>query len=117
MRDEWRRVAHYLGVHRARVHAIMRNVMVGEKQDKDAKYEMLLTWLKSAPKSADKIAILSSALQLSDRLDLAESVRKRGHHGDGDSSRVQSNIRSANGSRRNIRSGGASRSAQTTAVH
>ena len=31
--------------------------MVDEKQEKAAKYEMLLTWLKAAPKSADKVRV------------------------------------------------------------
>ncbi|KAK3785070.1 hypothetical protein RRG08_020355, partial [Elysia crispata] len=115
--EEWKKLAHYLGVHRARVQAIIRNVMVDEKQEKAAKYEMLLTWLKAAPKSADKISILSSALQLSDRLDLAESVRKWSQNNGGNSGSFNNNFRAANGSARGFRSQTAASSQQTTAVH
>ncbi|CAL1545348.1 unnamed protein product [Lymnaea stagnalis] len=76
--DEWKKVAHYLGVHRARVQAIARNVAVGERSDREAKYDMLVTWIKGAAKALDKVSALSSALTNSDRNDLAETVRDRG---------------------------------------
>ncbi|GFN79299.1 Death domain-containing protein 1-like [Plakobranchus ocellatus] len=109
--EEWRKVAHYLGVHRARVQAIIRNVHVGERDETEAKYDMLLTWLKGAPKSADKMAILSSALEHSDRIDLAETVKTWGHQGE------QNGFRSPSGSARSFRSPAANRGPQTTAVH
>uniref|UniRef100_A0A0B7AYI6 Death domain-containing protein n=1 Tax=Arion vulgaris TaxID=1028688 RepID=A0A0B7AYI6_9EUPU len=75
--DEWKRVAHYLGVHRVRLQAIMRNVTVGERSERDAKYDMLVTWLKGAAKALDKVSALSSALKYGDRYDLAEAVHDR----------------------------------------
>lgn len=118
--DEWRKLAHYLGVHRARVQAIIRNVMVGDKEEKEAKYEMLMTWLKSAPKSADKISILSSALQHCDRLDLAEAIKSWGQHGDDEigSGRLKSASRSRKGSAGGFRTTQeVARSPQTMTVH
>ncbi|KAH9495963.1 hypothetical protein Btru_012251 [Bulinus truncatus] len=78
MGDEWKKVAHYLGVHKARVQAIVRNVTVGERTEREAKYDMLLTWIKGAAKALDKVSALSAALESSDRNDLAETVRQRG---------------------------------------
>ncbi|BFZ14128.1 hypothetical protein BsWGS_17167 [Bradybaena similaris] len=77
MGDEWKRVAHYLGVQRARVQAIMRNVAVGERSEMEAKYDMLVTWLKGAAKALDKVTALSTALMYSDRSDLADAVQDR----------------------------------------
>ena len=54
--DEWRRVAHYLNVQRVRLQAILRNIQLKEKSEVEAKYDMLMTWLKRAPKSADKVS-------------------------------------------------------------
>ncbi|XP_059140663.1 death domain-containing protein 1-like isoform X1 [Physella acuta] len=81
--DEWKKVAHHLGVHRARVQAIVRNVTVGERPGREAKYEMLVTWIKSAAKALDKVSVLSAALVNSDRYDLAETVKERGREFNG----------------------------------
>ncbi|CAG5134374.1 unnamed protein product [Candidula unifasciata] len=75
--DEWKQVGHYLGVQRARIQAIMRNVTVGERSEQEAKYDMLVTWLKGAAKALDKVSALSMALKYSDRHDLAEAVKER----------------------------------------
>ncbi|XP_046546528.1 death domain-containing protein 1-like [Haliotis rubra] len=75
--EEWRKVAHYLNVQRVRLQAILRNMQLGERSDEDAKFDMLMTWLKRAPKSCDKVAILSTALSKSGRGDLSDQIRTR----------------------------------------
>ncbi|XP_021350911.1 death domain-containing protein 1-like [Mizuhopecten yessoensis] len=77
MGDEWKRVAQLLNVSRARIQAILRNVQISDKSEEDARYEMLLNWLKKMPKSTDKVAVLSSALVKGGRADLAEDVRSK----------------------------------------
>lgn len=80
MGDEWKKVAHSLNVSRARIQAIMRNVQVSDRSEEDARYEMLLNWLKKMPKSTDKVAVLSNALLKGGRADLAEDVRSKWRH-------------------------------------
>ncbi|XP_048251559.1 death domain-containing protein 1-like [Haliotis rufescens] len=75
--EEWRKVAHYLNVQRVRIQAILRHMQLGERSDADAKFDMLMTWLKRAPKSSDKVAILSTALIKSGREDLSDQIRTR----------------------------------------
>ncbi|KAK6184688.1 hypothetical protein SNE40_007107 [Patella caerulea] len=73
--EEWKKVAHFLNVHRVRIQAILRNMNIGERTFDEAKFDMLMTWLKRVPKAANKISILGSALTRSGRSDLAESLR------------------------------------------
>ncbi|XP_033724899.1 death domain-containing protein 1-like [Pecten maximus] len=80
MGDEWKKVAHSLNVSRARIQAILRNVQVSDRSEEDARYEMLLNWLKKMPKSTDKVAVLSNALIKGGRADLAEDVRSKWRH-------------------------------------
>ncbi|XP_060082127.1 death domain-containing protein 1-like [Ylistrum balloti] len=77
MGDEWKKIGHLLNVSRARIQAIIRNVAVSDRSEEDARYEMLLNWLKKMPKSTDKVAVLSSALVKGGRADLAEDVRSK----------------------------------------
>jgi len=53
--DEWRKLAHQLNVRRVRVQAILRNTTTSERGMDDAKYEMLLTWMKAAPRGMNKV--------------------------------------------------------------
>lgn len=71
--DEWQRLAHLLGVKRVRIQAILRNA--GQNGEEDAKYEMLLTWVKRIPRGTAKVPILCHALVKSGRLDLAERLQ------------------------------------------
>ena len=75
--DEWKRVAQYLNVKRVRVQAIVRNNVNNDIET--TIYEMLLTWLKRVPKSANKVDMLVNALIASGRLDLGEVIRDREH--------------------------------------
>ena len=53
--DEWRKLAHQLNVRRVRVQAIMRNTTLAGRSIEDAKYVMLLTWMKAAPRGLNKV--------------------------------------------------------------
>ncbi|XP_060552931.1 death domain-containing protein 1-like isoform X2 [Ruditapes philippinarum] len=75
--DEWKMVASHLGVSKPRVQAIIRNMQYGDQSDADARFDMLMTWLKKTPKAVDKVSCLSNALLKSSRGDLAEEVRAR----------------------------------------
>jgi hypothetical protein len=46
-------VAHYLNIKRQRIQAILRNNSTGD--DEDIKYDMLMTWMKKVPRSANKV--------------------------------------------------------------
>ena len=52
--DEWKKVAQYLAVRKSRIQAIERN-NVG-KDTESIIFEMLLTWIKRVPKSANKVS-------------------------------------------------------------
>lgn len=75
MGDEWRKVAMTLNISRARIQAILRNTQIGESTEEDARYQMLITWLKKMPKSIDKVTVLTNAFMKNGRPDLAEQVR------------------------------------------
>ncbi|XP_052268822.1 death domain-containing protein 1-like [Dreissena polymorpha] len=75
--EEWKMVAGYLNVSKPRVQAILRNLQNGDCNDCDARYDMLMTWLKKTPKAVDKVSCLSNALLKSGRGDLAEEIRSR----------------------------------------
>ena len=55
MGDEWQKVAMTLNISRARIQAILRNTQISDSTDEDARYQMLITWLKKMPKSIDKV--------------------------------------------------------------
>ncbi|WAR28950.1 DTHD1-like protein [Mya arenaria] len=57
--------------------AILRNLAYGDCSEVDAKYDMLMTWLKKTPKAVDKVSCLSNALLKSGRGDLAEEIKSR----------------------------------------
>ncbi|KAK7479539.1 hypothetical protein BaRGS_00029256, partial [Batillaria attramentaria] len=75
--DEWRRLANRLQVQRVRIQAILRLVQGGQGTEEQAKYEMLMTWLKRSPQAADKTTILASALRSVGRMDLADHLLSR----------------------------------------
>lgn len=75
--DEWKVVASHLNVSKPRVQAIIRNMQYGDQSDADARFDMLMTWLKKTPKAVDKVMCLSSALLKSGRGDLAEEIKAR----------------------------------------
>ncbi|XP_078328192.1 death domain-containing protein 1-like [Crassostrea virginica] len=75
MGDEWRKVAMTLNISRARIQAILRNTQISDSTDEDARYQMLITWLKKMPKSIDKVTVLTNAFMKNGRPDLAEQVR------------------------------------------
>ncbi|ESO89736.1 hypothetical protein LOTGIDRAFT_164757 [Lottia gigantea] len=75
--DEWKKVAHYLNVNRIRLQSILRDMNIGERTFDEAKFDMLMTWLKRVPKAADKVSILAAALIKSGRSDLAEHLRSK----------------------------------------
>ncbi|XP_013408435.1 uncharacterized protein LOC106172334 [Lingula anatina] len=79
--DEWKRLAHYLNVRRTRVQAILRNndLESSESKEDQAKYDMLMTWVKRVPKGMNKVSILSSAFLKCGRRDLAEELRDIEH--------------------------------------
>ncbi|KAL3885313.1 hypothetical protein ACJMK2_025389, partial [Sinanodonta woodiana] len=77
MGDEWKTVAYLLNVSKARVQAIQRNVNVYDLPEEDARFDMLMTWLKKMPKATDKVTILSNAFLRCGRGDLAEEIRAR----------------------------------------
>lgn len=74
--QEWLRLANKLHVQRVRIQAILR-MQSGQGTEEQAKYDMLMTWLKRSPQAADKAAILASALKSVGRVDLAEQLRCR----------------------------------------
>lgn len=55
MGEEWRRLAQILNVSRARMQAILRNIQISDGTEEDARYEMLMSWLKKMPKAVDKV--------------------------------------------------------------
>lgn len=55
MGDEWKKVAQNLNVSRARIQAILRNTQICDGTEEDARYEMLMSWLKKMPKAVDKV--------------------------------------------------------------
>ncbi|XP_052785943.1 death domain-containing protein 1-like [Mya arenaria] len=75
--DEWKTVGNYLSVSKPRIQAILRNLAYGDCSEVDAKYDMLMTWLKKTPKAVDKVSCLSNALLKSGRGDLAEEIKSR----------------------------------------
>lgn len=77
MGDEWKKVAQNLNVSRARLQAILRNIQVSDGTEEDARYEMLMSWLKKMPKSVDKVSTLSGALMKCGRDDLTDEIQKR----------------------------------------
>ena len=48
-------LASQLNVKRMRIQAILRNNMSHENADDDAKFDMLMTWIKSVPRSLNKV--------------------------------------------------------------
>lgn len=77
MGDEWRRVAQNLNVSRARIQAILRNIQISDGTEEEARYEMLMSWLKKMPKAVDKVSTLGGALLRCGREDLADELQKR----------------------------------------
>ncbi|GAB1600305.1 uncharacterized protein LOC115227399 [Argonauta hians] len=75
--DEWRRLSHQLNITSIRLQAIWRNTQACEWKEEQAKYEMLMTWLKTLPKCVDKISVLCEALNRCGRPDLMADVRMR----------------------------------------
>ena len=59
--DEWRKLAHQLNVKRVRVQAILRNTTLAGRSIDDAKYVMLLTWMKAAPRGMNKVMFPDSS--------------------------------------------------------
>lgn len=55
MGEEWRKIAITLNISKARIQAIIRNAQITDSTDEDARYQMLITWLKKMPKSIDKV--------------------------------------------------------------
>ncbi|XP_074661596.1 death domain-containing protein 1-like [Tubulanus polymorphus] len=75
--DEWKKLAHYLGLRRVRVQAIICNINknTGQRRsDEEAKYEMLTTWMKRLPRGANKVSILRKCLSRTGRRDLVEEL-------------------------------------------
>ena len=52
--NEWRHVAHSLGIRRVRLQAILRNHN-GSNETQQTVYEMLMSWMKKLPRSANKV--------------------------------------------------------------
>ncbi|CAG2186402.1 unnamed protein product [Mytilus edulis] len=77
MGEEWRRLAQILNVSRARMQAILRNIQISDGTEEDARYEMLMSWLKKMPKAVDKVSTLNGALMRCGRDDLTEEIQKR----------------------------------------
>ncbi|KAL4216720.1 Death domain-containing protein 1 [Mactra antiquata] len=75
--EEWKTLATHLNVSKPRVQAIIRNMQYGDTTDADARFDMLMTWLKKTPKAVDKVSCLGAALMKSGRGDLAEELRAR----------------------------------------
>lgn len=48
-------LAGHLNVSKPRVQAIIRNMQYGDTTDVDARFDMLMTWLKKTPKAVDKV--------------------------------------------------------------
>ena len=62
--DEWKLLAQCLNVTRMRIEAILRNCNQNEDEEsglEEARFEMLLTWVKRVPRSVSKV---NSAFQL-----------------------------------------------------
>ena len=53
--DEWRQVAEFLGINRARTQAIMRNNAGCENAVPNMVLDMLVCWYKSARKNCNKV--------------------------------------------------------------
>lgn len=51
--DEWRRLAHCLGIRSIRQEAVIRNGNTKARQD--AVYDMLTSWMKKMPRAANKV--------------------------------------------------------------
>ena len=54
--EEWQRVANQLNVKKMRLQAIMKNNMFKEAEEDNSKYDMLTTWIKKVPVSANKVS-------------------------------------------------------------
>lgn len=67
--DEWRALARRLGMTRMRIEAIDHD------HHDEASYHMLLAWFKRAPRSADKVAMLITALNSTNHRDLAQELQ------------------------------------------
>ncbi|XP_064596326.1 death domain-containing protein 1-like [Liolophura sinensis] len=75
--DEWFKLAHQLNICHSRIQAIIRNAQAQDQTEDFAKYQMIMTWLKRAPKASNKIDTLTTALVRSGRYDLADDLRLR----------------------------------------
>ena len=54
--DEWQVLGPCLNVKRTRIQAILRNnALNGEGGEDEAKFDMLMTWAKTVPKSMNKV--------------------------------------------------------------
>ncbi|XP_041352496.1 uncharacterized protein LOC121370984 [Gigantopelta aegis] len=73
--DDWVKLAQYLCVKRVRIQAIMRQHVNDKNTNKI--YDMLTTWSKRLPTSMDRVDMLSHALTLCGRGDLAEYLQER----------------------------------------
>ena len=51
--DEWRRLAHGLGIRSIRQQAVIRNGNSAERQN--ALYDMLTSWMKKMPRAGNKV--------------------------------------------------------------
>jgi Death domain len=51
--NEWRHLAHSLGIRRVRLQAILRNNGTNESQQ--TVYEMLVSWMKKLPRAVNKV--------------------------------------------------------------
>lgn len=71
-------VANHLNVSKPRVQAIIRNIQYGDQSDADARFDMLMTWLKKTPKAVDKV--LNNLLPAQQKIKAVKVIRKRTKH-------------------------------------
>ncbi|ESO08860.1 hypothetical protein HELRODRAFT_168775 [Helobdella robusta] len=70
--DDWIRLADYLNVRRIRIQAL--NI---DRANKNPAMDVLMTWIKRMPRSANKLSILMEALSSCGRRDLSNMLMER----------------------------------------
>lgn len=63
--DEWFKLAYQLNICHSRIQAIIRNAQAQDQTEDFAKYQMIMTWLKRAPKASNKVKnVLKAVINL-----------------------------------------------------
>ncbi|XP_076078607.1 uncharacterized protein LOC143048685 isoform X2 [Mytilus galloprovincialis] len=74
--DEWKMLAQVLNLKSVRIQAILRQ-NTANPDPKKIRYDMLVSWAKRIPRSANKLDILATALTSCGRSDIASELRDK----------------------------------------